>query len=176
MRRALAAVLACALSLPSAAAALRYSAAELQPDGRLRLTTTTGGVAWAPRDRMREARPQAAFDEPRIAPDGRTVGWLALYPGCCQSYPIPLALVLYRDGRILHALTGAGLPVWHWRFVGEGQVAFVQRPGHGAAPDHYELREIVSGRLVAGFDHAEGGPAPLPAWARGLAPRGEDGG
>ena len=147
----------------------RYATAQLQPDGRLRLTTTRGAVAWAPRDTAREDQPQAAFAEPRIAPDRATVGWLALYPGCCQSYPVPLELVLFRDGKVLHALTGAGMPIWHWRFAGEGDaVAFVQRPTHGAAPDHYELRDVASGRLRAEFDHDDGDAAPLPAWARGL--------
>ena len=173
MRRALALLLALA-ALP-ASAALHYRAADLQADGsRLRLTTSRGVVAWAPSDRAAGPEPQAAFAEPRIAPGGRTVGWLALYPGCCQSYAIPLALVLYRDGRVWRSFTGAGMPVWHWRFVdGDRRVAFVQRPTHGAAPDHYELREVASGRLLAEFDHDAGDAGPLPAWARGVQPAGE---
>lgn len=161
-----------AMVLP-ACAATRYRAAELHEHGtRLRLTTTRGATAWAPLDRTAEPEAQAAFDEPRIAPDGRTVGWLAEYPGCCQSYPIPLALVLFRDGRVLRAFTGAGMPVWHWRFVDDGRtVAFVQRPTHGAAPDHYELREVATGRLLAECDHDDDA-APLPDWARGVQPGG----
>lgn len=173
MRRV--AVLALALLVLAACAAVRYRAADLQQDGsRLRLTTTRGAVAWAPLDRTAEPEPQAAFAEPRIAADGRTVGWLALYRGCCQSYAIPLALVLYRDGKVVRSMTGAGMPVWHWRFVdADRHVAFVQRPTHGSAPDHYELRDIASGRLLAEFDHADDDAAPLPAWARGVQPAGE---
>ncbi|MGN6512560.1 MAG: hypothetical protein ACTHKZ_03180, partial [Lysobacteraceae bacterium] len=156
----MAALLLALLLLPAlpAGAAVRYRAAELQADGgQLRLTTREGAVAWAPLDRAGEQGPQAAFAEPRIAADGRTVGWLALYPGCCQSYPVPLQLVLFRDGRVLRAFIGAGSPVWHWRFADGGRaVAFVQRPTHGAAPDHYELREVASGRLLAAFDHEDG--------------------
>lgn len=174
MRRALALLLLALIALP-ACAAVRYRAAELQQGGsRLRLATTEGTVAWAPLDHAGAPEPQSAFDEPRIAADRRTVGWLALYPGCCQSYPIPLALVVYRDGRVLRSFTGAGMPVWHWRFVGGGQqVAFVQRPTHGAAPDHYELHDTASGRLLAEFDHAEDDATPLPAWAHGVQPAGE---
>lgn len=163
-------VVALVLSTTCAVAGERYRAAELQPDGRLRLTTERGAIAWAPRDAMGEDAPQADFAEPRIAPDHATVGWLALYPSCCQSYPIPLRLTLFRDGKVQRSLTGAGMPIWHWRFADGGRaVAFVQRPTHGAAPDHYELRDVASGRLRAEFDHDEGDTAPLPAWARGLA-------
>ena len=173
MRRAIALLLA--LVAWPACAAVHYRAADLQADGaRLRLTTTRGAVAWAPRDRAAEPEPQSAFDEPRIAPDGRTVGWLARYPGCCQSYAIPLALVLYRDGRVLRAFTGAGMPVWHWTFVAGGrEVAFVQRPTHGAAPDHYELHAVATGRLLATFDHDEGDATPLPGWARDVRAAGD---
>ena len=154
-----------------AAAAEHYRAAEVQTDGRLRLTTTRGATRWAPGDTSALPEPQSAFDEARISADGATVGWLALYPGCCQSYPLPLALVLYRDGRELRSLTGAGMPIWHWHFVHGGrEVAYLQRPSHGAAPDHYELRDVASGRLRAQFDHEDGERAPLPAWARGLEP------
>jgi len=165
------AVVAIALLLvaPIAGAVERYAAADVQPDGRLRLTTTQGATVWAPRDMHGEAQPQAGFEEARIAPDRATVGWLALYPGCCQSYPIPLELALYRDGRVLRSLTGAGMPIWHWRFVDDGRaVAFVQRPTHGAAPDHYELRDVASGRLLGEVDRDDGDTTPLPAWARGL--------
>ena len=153
------------------ATAEHYRAAEVQADGRLRLTTTRGATRWAPGDTSALPEPQSAFDEARISADGATVGWLALYPGCCQSYPLPLALVLYRDGRELRSLTGAGMPIWHWHFVHGGrEVAYLQRPSHGAAPDHYELRDVASGRLRAQFDHEDGERAPLPAWARGLEP------
>jgi hypothetical protein len=162
-------VFALLLVAVAACASERYAAAAVQPDGRLRLTTTQGAMRWAPRGTQHEEQPQAAFEEARIAPDHATVGWLALYPSCCQSYPIPLELILFRDGKVLRSLTGAGMPIWHWRFVDHGRaVAFVQRPTHGAAPDHYELHDVASGRLLADFDHDEADPAPLPAWARGL--------
>ena len=157
------------VALP-ALAAEHYRAADVQRDGRLRLTTTRGAIRWAPRDTHATPEPQSAFAQAQGSADGRTVGWLALYPGCCQSYPLPLALVLYRDGRQVRALTGAGMPIWHWHFVDGGrEVAFVQRPSHGAAPDHYELRDVASGRLRAQLDLADGDRAPLPHWARGLS-------
>jgi hypothetical protein len=173
LRHALAGGLLLLACLPVPAAE-RYRAADVLPDGRLRLETRDGRTVWAPRDTQREEQPQAAFAEARIAPDGALVGWLALYPACCQSYPIPLELTLFRNGTVLRSLTGAGMPIWHWRFVDHGRaVAFVQRPTHGVAPDHYELREVASGRLIAEFDHDDGDRAPLPRWTRGIAPPGE---
>jgi hypothetical protein len=172
MRRAW--LLAVALVALPAFAATHYRAARVLPDGRLRLTTSDGTTVFAPRDTQGEDQPQAAFAQVRIAPDHATVGWLALYPSCCQSYPIPLELKLFRDGRIVRTLTGADMPIWHWRFVDRGRaVAFVQRPTHGAAPDHYELHDVASGRLVAEFDHDEGDTTPLPGWAVDVLPSGE---
>jgi hypothetical protein len=153
----------------AAGARERYAAAVVQPDGRLRLTTTQGAMRWAPLDTQHQEQPQAAFEQARIAPDHATVGWLALYPSCCQSYPIPLELTLFRDGHVLRSMTGAGMPIWHWRFVDHGRaVAYVQRPTHGAAPDHYELRDVASGRLLADFDHDDADTTPLPEWTLGL--------
>ena len=169
MRRLLA--IALLLWVLPAWAAEHYRAADVQADGRLRLTTARGATRWAPSDTSALPEPQSAFEQARISADGATVGWLALYPGCCQSYPLPLALVLYRDGRELRAMTGAHMPIWHWRFVHGGRdVAFVQRPSHGAAPDHYELRDVATGRLRAQFDQPGDAHAPLPRWARGVTP------
>jgi hypothetical protein len=38
---------------------------------------------------------QVGFDKPMVSPDKHQVGWLALYPNCCTSYPIPMTLVIY---------------------------------------------------------------------------------
>src|SRR5687767_3533863 len=43
---------------------------------------------------------QVGFDKAAISPVGRSVGWLALHPNCCTSYPIPLGLVIYASGRV----------------------------------------------------------------------------
>jgi hypothetical protein len=39
---------------------------------------------------------QAGYSNPQVAGDQRTVGWTETYHICCQSYPIPLVLTLYR--------------------------------------------------------------------------------
>ena len=110
---------------PASAAAETYVQATVDPSGQLRIVTKEG----------REIRPkkdseQVAFDMVAISQDGMTVGWLALYPNCCTSYPIPLKLVMYTNGKI-RTFTGSGLPVWRWRFEAGGkQVAFEQETVH----------------------------------------------
>jgi len=95
---------------------------------------------------------QVAFEKPAISPDGRAVGWLALYPNCCTSYPIPLKLVVYASGK-LRTFTGIGLPIWRWCFqVGGKQVAFEQETVHGGIGVHYELRDVKTCRLIAKYD------------------------
>jgi hypothetical protein len=95
---------------------------------------------------------QIEFDDVAISPDRRVVGWLALYANCCTSYPIPLALVLYSNGKT-RVLTGRGLPVWQWRFLANGtRVAFEQETVHGGIGVHFELRDVVTGRLIDEYD------------------------
>jgi len=110
---------------------------------------------------------QVGFDQPAISEDHTTVGWLALYPHCCTSYPIPLALVIYRNGHVVHTF-GEHFPVWKWRFEAHGtQVAFAQETVHGHFGVHYELRDLVSGQVIAAHD---GDPEPdAPQWIRDVA-------
>jgi hypothetical protein len=150
-----------------AQAAETYVRATVGSDGRLHIVTQDG----------REISPklqadQVGFEDVKISPAGRAVGWLALYTNCCTSYPIPLRLVIYRNGE-LRSFTGHELPVWRWCFEAGGtRVAFEQETVHGGMGVHYELRDIVTGRLLAQFDpkpnqngNAEVPPKDLPKWA-----------
>lgn len=139
-----------ALALPLSAAE-KYRQASVDPAGRLLIATEDGREIV----QHKEAE-QVGFDQVAIAQDGRSVGWLALYPNCCTSYPIPLKLVIYSSGR-LWAFTGRGLPVWRWRFkAGARQVAFEQETVHGGLGIHYEWRDVATGRLIAEYDPAVG--------------------
>ncbi len=132
-------------------AADTYLQASTDQAGQLRIATKDG----------REIVPkkeagQVGFDKAAISPDGRSVGWSALYPNCCTSYPIPLKLVIYASGRV--RTFAEGLPVWQWCFVAGGkQVAFFQETVHGGRGTRHELREVVTGRLIAVYE-----PAPEP--------------
>jgi hypothetical protein len=138
-----------------------YVQIELDPSGQLYIRTKN----------HREITPkkeahQVGFDKAAIAPDGRSVGWLALYPNPDTTYPIPLKLVVYENGT-LHTFTGTDLPIWEWCFEAGGkQVAFEQETVHGEIGVHYELRDVASERLVEKYDpdpNAQMAPKP-PRW------------
>jgi hypothetical protein len=153
------------LALPIAAqAGERYQQASIDARGRLRIAVAGGG------ERLpKKLHGQAGFDSAAVSIDGSRVGWLALYPNCCTSYPVALALVLYRNGGIRRVFTGNGLAFSIWHFAANGrQVAFEQETVHGHRGVHYELRDIASGRLLG---HYEGDPAVnAPRWVRELTP------
>jgi len=141
-----------------------YRQADIDSAGQLRLVLSNGKVVLPPRDSG-----QVGFEQVALSADGRIVGWLALYPNCCTSYPIPLELVLRRmDGS--RTMIGNGLPIWQWAFAADGQNVVVrQAPVHGAAPSSYELREIRTGLLIAAVQ-ADSTTA-LPQWARAAQPK-----
>lgn len=76
------------LPAPSRAAD-RYAEASVDDAGDLRIVTSDGRAIV-----VRKEPEQVGFDRIAISQDGRSVGWLAMYPNCCTSYPIPLKLVV----------------------------------------------------------------------------------
>ncbi|HEV2379074.1 MAG TPA: hypothetical protein VG206_04685 [Terriglobia bacterium] len=150
------------LGLASAArAAETYIQTEVDSNGQLHILTKRHREIV-----LTKGPEQVGFEDVRISPDGRAVGWLALYPDCCTSDLIPLKLAIYVSGR-LSTFTGSGLPIWRWCFQAEGeQVAFEQETVHGGTGIHYELRDIATGKLVAKYDpdsDSEMTPKP-PRW------------
>jgi len=114
-----------------------------------------------------EIEDQVDFGSPAITADGRTVAWLAYYPNCCTSYPIPRELVVFRDGAVLQRFGSDGAPVWKWRFVKRGAaVELYQNTVHGDFAPRYERRAIANGRLLAAYEGAAN--AKAPAWVRAL--------
>jgi hypothetical protein len=103
----------------------------------------------------------------QISEDKLAVGWLLDFEFCCTSYPISLELVIYRIGKPLRRFTGDGRTIFDWHFVAGGkQVAFYQDFLHGTPSQHYELRDVESGRLVGKWDGEITSKAPV--WVRGL--------
>jgi hypothetical protein len=132
------------------------------------LTTSDGSQFAAP-----GFAEQVAFARPRISPDGRSVGWLALYPNCCTSYPIPLKLVVLDESKHLHTFEGIKLAIFNWCFLpGSNAVAYSQTVVHGSNFQHFERRAIVDGRLLGAYEfpheEAENMSARnrAPAWVR----------
>jgi len=155
-----------AFSIPSEAAEL-YETVKIDR-GQLHIITTDQKEILPPKRSYKlgdEILNQVGFMDAVISDDKTTVGWLALYPNCCTSYPIPLELIIFNNGKIMRVFIGTGLPIWKWKFENKGtQVAFEQETVHGSGGIHYELREIKTGLLI---DSLDGDPHPKsPKWLR----------
>lgn len=117
-------------------------------------------------DTIRVRKQQVGSDDIKVASDRRAAGWTQLYPNCCTSYPIPLTIAVYRDGRVRRRFT-PGLMIYKWQFWAEGrQIAFCTGTVHGDQGVTCELHDVDTGRMLADF---RGLPDERsPSWARGL--------
>jgi hypothetical protein len=118
-------------------------------------------------EKVRKEKQQVGAEQLRLSEDKQTAGWAADYPNCCTSYPIPLLLVIYRDGKIIQRLNRGGLMIYDWRFWDRGkQVAFCTGTVHFNPAGHCELHDVRSGKLLATIDGDLSSESPM--WARGL--------
>jgi hypothetical protein len=126
-------------------------------NGRVHIVNVSGKEVILPKEKGQES-----VEEPVIAGDNRTVGWLVNFPNCCTSYPIPMTIVLYRDGRIIQRL-GNGMGVFKWYFVKEGeQVAYYSDTVHSNLAPQLTLADVASGKTLEKWVRGDG---ILPAWA-----------
>ena len=142
-----------------------YVQASIDQAGQLRIVTRNGREIVPRKDSE-----QVGFEKPAISQDRGSIGWLALYPNCCTSYPIPLKLMVLTNGR-MRTFTGNGLPVWQWSFQSSGKrVAFRQETVHGGFGTHYELRDVATGRLIAKYspDNQPLAIQNVPTWVEEL--------
>jgi hypothetical protein len=78
----------------------------------------------------------------------------------------PFMLVIARDGRVIHQISGDPF-VWQWIFVDNGrEVAYESGPLHFGL--QCSLADIKTGRKLASYDCFHGIPANAPAWLRKL--------
>lgn len=109
---------------------------------------------------------QVSCSSPKLAEDGKTAGWLVEYDNCCTSYPLPLSLVVYRNGKVVQRWK-PGQSIWDWQFLQKGkQVAFWTGPTHGNFVSHFELHDVNSGKLLADWTGRVN--EPHPTWVSGL--------
>jgi hypothetical protein len=135
--------------------------AEIDPAGKIHIFDSAGHETIPPQD-----KDQVSCSSPQIAEDKHTVGWLAEYAHEGPSYPLPLALVLYRNGKVIQRI-GPGQSIWDWQFLkGGNQVAFWTGPTHGEFVPHFELHDVRGGKLREEWDgHLD---QKHPAWVDGL--------
>jgi len=110
------------------------------------------------------------FSQIQLADDEKTLGWTVLVENCCTSYPIPLSVVVFRSGRILHSF--ADRMVWDWMFLpGSKQMAVVWGTTHGPEVGHYGLYDIFTGDIVSevwGDEDKQALKDDAPDWAKRL--------
>jgi hypothetical protein len=141
-----------------------YHAVTVDRNGRLHITLASGKEVLPPK-----MRGQTSFGDPVIAPDGRTVGWLVMYPDPTITYyqgaELPFKLVLFRDGRTLHTFE-TDQCFWDWQFQDGGKrVAYSTGPTHGGAAQCV-LRDVATGRVIARWLVVRDAEPPL--WAQNL--------
>ena len=136
-----------------------FRKADVDATGQLRIVLSNARVIRPAAD-----SDQVGFEQVALSADRRIVGWVALHPNCCTSYPIPLTLVLLRtDGR--RTVIGDGLPIWQWTFTADARSVVIRRaPVHGAAPTLYERRDVRTGRVLATAQTNTPAPVALPEW------------
>lgn len=112
--------------------------------GDVHLHLPDGSIVTAPK-----LRDQRSLSDPALAEDGHTVGWLGNYDTCCQSYPVPQQLVIWRSGRVIRRIDASAM-IWRWRFYKDGkEVGFADGPTHGShVPYSYKLYDVATGRLI----------------------------
>jgi hypothetical protein len=103
---------------------------------------------------------QVGCEDPVIAADHRTVGWSILVENCCTSYPIPIAVVVYNNGKKTRISTPQ--MIWNWHFLDAGkQVAVLSGPVHGS-PARALVFDSRTGKLLQQWN----GASPVPDWAK----------
>lgn len=113
------------------------------------------------------------FSGIQLADDGRTLGWTVDVENCCTSYPIPLEVVVFRGGNVLHSFQER--VAWKWMFLpGSKQIAIVWGATHGPEVGDYQLYDIASGELQAevfGDEDIQRLKPDAPDWAKALEKR-----
>jgi hypothetical protein len=148
-----------------AAAQARYFRAEENEKHDLVITTSGGErIVVGKSDRRWADELQTEFKNIAISRDGAAVGWVAYYPNCCTSYPVPILVEVYTAGR-RHTFQPPIAP-WHWCFVdGSASVAAISTTVHGPQNEVIELWDVSTGTKRGEFTWMDGETYPrAPAW------------
>jgi len=158
-------------TVPARVQARNVTSAAIGKDGLVHIRRSDGTEFVAPRETSPVSLAgahdlQVSVDALVIANDGRTVGWLVNVPNCCTSYPIPMTIVLYRDGHIIRHISN-GRAIFKFQFVKGGeQIAYFSDTMHGNLGPECVLVSVSSGKTLG--DWTRGG-GPLPFWAEVFA-------
>ena len=160
---------ACTLTFPQSGPTVTKAYSD--NEGRLHILTPDG------HDHMIKPRKWQAgggFEEIKVTPDGRTVGWLAdqmltpLEGGTSYSYPVALELDIWRDGHVIQRFSAPALTIQNWIFLKDGsQIAFHIAPPHGQEFYDCTLFDVNTGKKLAHWS-LDRRDYVVPDWAKPL--------
>jgi hypothetical protein len=148
-----------------AAAQGRYIRAEENTNHDLVITTSARErIVVGKSNRKWADQKQSEFKDIAISRDGTAVGWVAYYPNCCTSYPVPILVEVYTAGQ-RHTFQPTIAP-WHWCFVdGAARIAAISATVHGPQNEVIELWDVSTGTRRGEFTWMDGETYPgAPAW------------
>jgi hypothetical protein len=130
----------------------RYQSVTINADGSVTVATEDGRhITPQPLAPVSGYIKNVGAEQAAVAPDHQSVGWLALFENGGTSYPLPLRLVIFYNGR-LRALEGKAYDsIWFWRFQNGGKrvAAREELPHSGFL--HYDVWDVASGKRVADY-------------------------
>jgi hypothetical protein len=133
--------------------------------GPLRLTYSDGTVVTIPAERGQFSDgnavvPQTVFEQIALAPDRRTIGWLADYMMCAQSYPCPLELVIFHAGARTRKMAPKFGTIWGWMFI-DGGAEVVVHSGfpHGDMTGEFTLYDVKTGTMMGSYAKTRDAPS-----------------
>jgi len=138
---------------------------DTEENGGLSIVYSDGTRVLAPKgkDWQKEDGP-TSYEEPAIAADRETVGWLVNFKNDTTSYDIPLSLMIYRSGKVIRKV-GDGFLIYEWHFWADGkEVVFHSGQVHGDAGNHGTRVDIVTGKVLGTYDEKPGRKPPI--WAK----------
>lgn len=142
----------------------------LSDDGTSLHFETTDGKSIA----VDPLRDQVGFNQVRLSEDRKRLGWVALFPNCCTSYPVPLKLaVSSENGSVV--VFPASQAIFKWHFAkGSKAVVYRQEALHGPAVATYSMGSLKDGKILKTFVDAPAeapgaNPAGPPSWVAGAS-------
>lgn len=94
---------------------------------------------------------QESFSNVKISSDKKLVGWTAEVKNCCNSYALPVTLVIFQNGNVVRKINSESI-IPSWSFAKNNTaVAISNETAHFSTGIGYELYSIQTGKLLQSF-------------------------
>ncbi len=116
---------------------------------------------------------EVGFSQVQLADDKKTLGWAVQVENYGTSYSVPLEVVVFRSGKVLHSFEER--MTWNWMFLPGGkQLAIVWGGTHGPQVGDYRLYDVATGKVLSevwGDEKTQALKNDAPSWAKRLETR-----